>query len=201
MDDPALNIPHGNPHGTGPASDWITRWSHLVPAGAVVLDVAAGAGRHSRWFAERGCQVSAVDRDPAALSLLPPTVTAVVADIEAGPWPFESESFDALVITNYLWRPLWPHLQAAVKPGGLLLMETFALGHERHGRPANPNFLLRPGELLQVFADWQILGFEDGLLVDPPRRVQRIVVRRPRPFDPQDAVEAPLHCPLPRDLR
>ena len=189
------------PHGTGPASDWITRWSHLVPAGARVLDVAAGAGRHSRWFDDRGCRVSAVDRDAAALALLPPTVTLVVADIENGPWPFESGSFDALVITNYLWRPLWPQFKAAVKPGGVLLMETFALGHERHGRPANPNFLLRPGELLQVFADWQVLGFEDGLLPDPPRRVQRIATRRPNPSDPQDAVNGPLHCPLPRDLR
>ena len=161
-------------HGTGPASDWILRWAHLVSAGAKVLDVASGAGRHTRLFADRGCSVTAIDRNPEALAGLSTCARTVVADIESGPWPLAGESFDAIVITHYLWRPLWPTLLGALAPGGLLLVETFALGHERLGRPSNPNFLLRPGELLEVARGLHILAYEDGLLDSPARRVQRI---------------------------
>jgi SAM-dependent methyltransferase len=163
------------------ASPWIARFAHLIPAGASVLDVACGAGRHARFFAARCCTVDAVDREPALAAEFAawPGVRFLAADIEAGPWPYASRQFDAVVVTNYLHRPLLPVLRAAVAPGGVLLYETFAVGNERYGRPRNPDFLLRPRELLEAFADLHLLAFEDGVLVQPvPARVQRLAAVR-----------------------
>lgn len=182
-------------HGTGAPSDWITRFSHLVSPGARVLDLASGAGRHSRWFAQRGAQVTAVDRDREALQGLNAVARVVCADIENGPWPLAGETFDAIVITNYLWRPLWPVLLGSLAPDGVLMVETFARGHERFGRPRNPDFLLRPGELLEVTRGLHVLAYEDGLLGDPARRVQRVVAMASRPADPSDGGQWPLEAP------
>ncbi|MBM3389427.1 MAG: class I SAM-dependent methyltransferase [Betaproteobacteria bacterium] len=137
-------------HGTGEPSDWVQRFSHLVAPGARVLDVACGAGRHSRWFAERGASVTALDRDAQALQGLQGLARVVCADIEHGTWPLGGETFDAIIVTNYLWRPLWPIWLSSLNPLGLLLVETFAWGHGRWGRPRNPDFLLHPGELLEL---------------------------------------------------
>lgn len=182
-------------HGTGQPSDWVLRWANVVPAAARVLDVASGAGRHSRVWAARGCRVTAVDRNPAALEQLEGVngVRVVQADLESGPWPLPGEVFDAVVITNYLWRPLWPSLLGSLAPGGLLVVETFALGHERLGRPSNPQFLLRPGELLDVARDLHVIAFEDGQLDNPPRRVQRIAALKAVHDDPSTAGDVPLH--------
>lgn len=189
-------------HGTGPASTWVQRFSHLVPPGARVLDVACGAGRHSLWLAARGATVVAIDRDEAALALLQQhansgglggSVRTLCADIENAPWPLAGERFDALIITNYLWRPLWPQLMASLHPGGLLLVETFALGHGRFGRPRNPDFLLQPGELLDTAQGLHILAYEDGLLADPPQRVQRIAACHPAERPPEERGDWPLN--------
>lgn len=164
------------------ASPWVRHWSHLVPAGALVLDVACGSGRHLRWFAGRGARVTGVDRDTQAVAPLQPLGEIVVADIEAGPWPFAGRAFDAVVVTNYLWRPLLPTLVTAVAPGGLLLYETFAAGNETVGRPSRPDFLLQPGELLAVAQGaLRVLAYEDGFLPEPARFVQRIAAVRERP--------------------
>ena len=164
---------------TGPAaSAWVQRWSHLVPSGARVLDVACGSGRHVRWFAARGCRVTGVDRDAAAIQPLSDVAEIVVADIEAGPWPFTDHCFDAVVVTNYLWRPRLPDIVASLAPGGVLICETFAVGNETVGKPANPNFLLQPGELLQVAQGLRVVAFEDGFEAMHPRFVQRIVAVR-----------------------
>jgi len=101
-------------------------------------------------------------------------VEVVVADIESGPWPLPGRRFDALVVTNYLWRPLWPDLLASLDGGGVLIYETFADGNQRVGKPSRPDFLLRHGELLQVAQDLRIVAYEDGFLDTPPRFVQRI---------------------------
>ena len=183
-------------HGTGPVSEWVARWSHLVPTSSRVLDVASGAGRHTQWFAKRGCRVTAIDRDEAAVAGLHEVARVVLADIESGPWPLPGERFDTIVVTHYLWRPLWPTLMDALAPGGLLIYETFALGHERHGKPSNPNFLLRPGELLELASGLHIVAYEDGLLTEPPRRMQRLVARRAAAVGGAETRgEEPLHAP------
>ncbi|HNN34587.1 MAG TPA: class I SAM-dependent methyltransferase [Ottowia sp.] len=161
-----------------PPSPWVCRWSPLVAAGAPVLDVACGAGRHMRWFAGRGHPVTGIDRDPAALAAARAWGTAIEADIENGPWPLAGQRFGGVVVTHYLWRPLLPTLLDAVAPGGVLIYETFAAGNETVGKPSRPDFLLRPGELLGVCQGLRVVAFEDGYLDAPPRFMQRIAAVR-----------------------
>lgn len=161
-------------HSTQDVSPWVDRWAHLVAPGAAVLDLACGHGRHARFFAQRGCMVTAVDRDAAAVDALRSIAEVVVADIENGPWPFAKRTFDAVVVTNYLWRPLLPAIVGCVAPGGVLLYETFAAGNERFGKPSRPDFLLQPGELLRACAALEVVAFEQGRLDNPTRVVQRV---------------------------
>jgi SAM-dependent methyltransferase len=165
-------------HGDEAPSPWVRRWTALLPQRARVLDVACGSGRHVRWLAAQGCMVTAIDRDAAATEGLRPLAEVIVADIENGPWPCAGRQFDGLVVTNYLWRPLWQQLLGAVAPGGMLIYETFARGNETVGRPARPDFLLAPGELLQVCKGLRIVAYEDGFLPSPERFVQRICAVR-----------------------
>ncbi len=148
-------------------SPWIARFAPLVPPGARVLDLACGKGRHARFFAARGQRVVAVDRDAGALAVLDgdARIETRVADLEAGPWPLAGERFDAIVVANYLHRPLFAHLLAALADDGVLLYETFARGNEAFGRPSNPAFLLAPGELLTLAAPaLTVVAFEQGYL-------------------------------------
>ena len=168
-------------HGALVPSPWVQRWSALLRDGASVLDVACGSGRHLRWFAQRGCRVTGVDRDAAAVEPLRPLGEIVVADIENGPWPFAGRRFDAVVVTNYLWRPLLPAIVDCVAEGGVLIYETFAAGNETVGKPSRPDFLLRPGELLGMAAGLRVIGYEDGFLADPDCYVQRIAAVRESP--------------------
>ncbi|HEV7915327.1 MAG TPA: class I SAM-dependent methyltransferase [Albitalea sp.] len=168
-------------HGGLEASPWVQRWSHLVPAGATVLDVACGSGRHLRWFAARGCRVTGVDRDASALAPLTTFGEILVADVENGPWPWPGRRFDAVIVTNYLWRPLMPTLADSVADGGVLIHETFADGNQSVGKPSNPAFLLKRGELLQAVNGLRVIAFEDGFLDAPERFVQRIVALREPP--------------------
>ena len=168
-----------NPHGLQPPSDWVRRWSHLVPAGGSVLDVACGHGRHLRWFAGRGHPVVGVDRDPDAVAAVSSLGRIEQADIEGGPWPFDGLTFGAVVVTNYLWRPLLETLVASVAPGGVLIYETFAAGNESVGKPSRPDFLLQPGELLRTCQGLRVVAYEDGFLEPPPRYLQRIAAVRP----------------------
>lgn len=158
------------------------RYAHLVPSGARVLDVACGTGRHAQFFAARGCDVDAVDRDPTCGDRLRgvPGVTFRCADIEAAAWPYAGRRFDAVVVTHYLHRPLLATLRDAVDAGGVLIYETFAAGNERYGKPSNPHFLLRERELLDACAaDLHVLAFEDGVVNAPQRaRVQRLCAVR-----------------------
>ena len=159
-------------------SAWVQRWSHLVPAGASVLDLACGSGRHVRWFARRGCRVTGVDRDASALQPLAGLAELVVCDLEAGPWPLHARQFDAVVVTNYLWRERVPNVIASLAGGGVLIYETFGVGQEGIGKPSNPQFLLRPGELLELARGLRVVAFEDGFDSAPERFVQRIVALR-----------------------
>ena len=168
-------------HGSVDASPWVQRWSHLVAPGGSVLDVACGLGRHLRWFAAHGHPVTGVDRSPEAVAAAGSLGEAVQADIENGPWPLAGRRFDAVVVTNYLWRPLLPTLLESLAPGGVLIYETFAIGNETVGKPSRPDFLLQTGELLRVCAGLRVVGYEDGFLGQPQRFVQRIAALREQP--------------------
>ncbi|MBY0319330.1 MAG: class I SAM-dependent methyltransferase [Reyranella sp.] len=161
-------------------SPWIVQWAGLVAADATVLDVAAGGGRHTRFFAQRGHKVTALDRDVSALSA-GPTIEIVQADLENGsPWPLPGRRFGAVVVTNYLHRPLFPALLDALMPGGVLLYETFMEGNERFGRPSNPEFLLKDGELLEiVHGRFSVVAYEARMISEPKMAmVQHIAARK-----------------------
>lgn len=162
-----------------PPSPWVQRWVSWIRPGGAVLDVACGSGRHARLLARLGFEVDAVDRAPELFSDPPPNVTLLGADIEAGAWPYDGRRFDGIVVTNYLHRPLLPILVDSLERGGVLLYETFAAGNETFGKPSNPAFLLRPGELLEaVRGKLKVVAYED-LVVDEPRpaAIQRICAR------------------------
>ena len=170
--------------GPSAPSEWVRRWSHLVPAGGQVLDLACGHGRHMRWFASRGHPVVGVDRSAEAIAAAAAFGHGVVADIESGPWPLRAqdgqpETFAAVVVSNYLWRALFGRIVESLQPGGVLLYETFAVGQETIGRPARTEFLLQPGELLRAFGGLKVIAFEDGFSDSPARFVQRIAAVKP----------------------
>ena len=159
-------------------SAWLQRFAPSQPGTA--LDVACGSGRNLLWLAEKGWQVTGVDRDPTATAPLQSLAKILVADIENAPWPLAGQTFDLVVVCNYLWRPLFETIQATVSPGGLLIWETFADGQQTVGRPSRPDFLLQRGELLRVCSDWHIVAYED--VFEPgvnPRYVQRVAAIRP----------------------
>jgi SAM-dependent methyltransferase len=159
-------------------SAWVRRFAALVTPGGPVLDLASGGGRHARFFAARGHPVEAVDRDAGALATLAGVagVHTRCADLEGGPWPFAGRTFAAVVVANYLHRPLFPLLLDALAPDGIFIYETFAAGNERYGRPANPDFLLRRDELLDVVRGrLTVVAYEDLKVDDPrPACIQRI---------------------------
>lgn len=175
-------------------SAWLLRWQHLLREGGSVLDLACGSGRHVHWLAARGHRVTALDRDAQALAALQGVAAETVcADIEAGPWPLPGRQFDTVLVTNYLWRPLLPQVLASLAPGGVLLYETFANGQQHIGRPARPEFLLQPGELLRAFEGLRVVAYEDGHETRPApgRCVQRLLALQ-QPCGGPPALQAPL---------
>ena len=165
-------------------SPWVARFAPLVADGEV-LDLACGSGRHTRLFAARGLQVVALDRNPEQLAgLAAPNVTTLQHDLErdGAVWPFGAGRFAAIVVTNYLHRPLFAQLVRGLRPDGILIYETFAQGNEVFGKPSNPDFLLAPGELLALAASGglQVLAYEDGHVEHPhPAQVQRLCAAGP----------------------
>lgn len=175
-------IPRVASHHSTTPSAWITRFAPLLPSGPV-LDLAAGSGRHTRLLRTLGHPVTAIDRDLGALpaDAASPPLTRLEFDLEGErPWPLPGATFAAVVVTNYLHRPLFPQLLLSVAPGGWLLYETFAIGNERFGRPSNPHFLLQPGELLEVVrGTLDVVAFEHGEVAVPqPAVIQHIAARR-----------------------
>lgn len=147
---------------------WFDRFQGLIKENGTVLDLAAGGGRHVRFFAEHGYRVTAVDRNTEPLQGFAETHGAEIieADLENGdPWPLGERTFDAVIVCNYLHRPLFPHLISALKPNGVLLYETFALGNEVYSRPRNPDHLLKSGELLKLVGDnLQVAAYQHGIV-------------------------------------
>ena len=168
---------------TSVPSPWVVQWAPAIGDRGAVLDLAAGSGRHTHYLSQSVQSVVAVDRDVTALGerSFAGNVEIITADLEDGsPWPLPGRKFSGIVVTNYLHRPLLPQLAMSLEPGGLLIYETFALGNERFGRPSNPDFLLRPGELL-AFAEAHgltVLGYFNGEVSQPkPAIIQRLAAR------------------------
>ena len=171
--------------GMIPPSPWVVRCAERLPAGGTILDLACGTGRHARYLAGRGHAVCAVDRDAAAIATLGviPGIQAECLDLEGGDWPLAGRRFDGIVVTNYLWRARLDDLLALVSPGGVLIYETFMLGNEAYGKPSNPGFLLRPGELREWVkaAGLRELDFIEGYVEQPkPAMRQAICAVRDR---------------------
>jgi SAM-dependent methyltransferase len=170
------------------ASPWVARWLAAAPLRGRLLDFACGSGRHARLAHESGFSVLAVDRDDSAFGALRDLgIDVLLEDLESGPWSIGALRFDTVVCTNYLYRPRLDLLCALVAPGGMLVYETFAAGNARYGRPRNPEFLLRPGELAELAhrAGLALVAYEDGFTETPkPARVQRALAVR-APFEPE----------------
>jgi SAM-dependent methyltransferase len=164
-------------------SVWVSEWAGLIEnadASPSVLDVACGSGRHMAHLSQLGMLCTGIDRDEAALLTAQAFGTIVCADIQQGPWPIPGRQFDAVLVTHYLWRPLLPTILDSVRPGGVLIYETFSQAHAKLGRPSRPEFLLQHGELLTICqaAQMQILAYQDLILQNPKRAMQRIVARK-----------------------
>jgi SAM-dependent methyltransferase len=166
-------------------SPWVTRFITGIRPGAHILDVACGSGRHIALCQNRGLRITGIDRDISSAGdafNADPTVHLMQHDLEdSSPFPFPPGSFDGVIITNYLWRPLLPQIIATVSASGVLIYETFRLGNERFGKPSNPDFLLQPGELLAaVSGKLHVVAYEDTCLAAPGRVIQRICAAGPR---------------------
>lgn len=176
-----MNSSHS--HELGLASAWVERWSHLIRPHGRALDVACGSGRHLRYLAKQGLVVTGIDRSEEALQRASAYGNTVLADIENGPWPLnnggQARQFDAVIVTNYLWRPLFATLENSLAPGGVLIYETFSQGNETVGKPSRADFLLRSGELLSAFKSLHVVAYEEGFLTPPDRFVQRIATIKP----------------------
>lgn len=189
MPSPASTDPLAAHHGSSLPSAWVVRFAPLIRPNGAVLDLACGRGRHARFLAAQGHAVLAIDRDAGALAGLSGVagIRTLEADLEAGRWPVGGERFDAIVVTNYLHRPHFPHLLDALGPDAVLIYETFADGNARFGKPSRAEFLLQPDELLRSFGDrLRVVAFEQGEVARPaPAVVQRFCGAGPgRPWPP-----------------
>lgn len=170
----------------GQPSAWVARFAGLIPTGET-MDLACGAGRHSRLLAAKGHPVLAVDRNEEMLALAAADgIRTMCIDLETGDpaqsWPFEANRFAGIVVANYLHRPLWPFLVGSLAENGVLIYETFARGNEQFGKPSNPDFLLARGELLEVAREYDlhVMAYEDGhVSVPKPAMLQRICLIKP----------------------
>lgn len=180
-------------HGLEPPSAWVKRWAHLLPSNesvvdhesVQVLDLACGHGRHMQFLAGLGHTVLGVDRNAEALKTASQWGETLQADIENAVWPLEGLSFKGVVVTNYLWRDLFPQILNSVAEGGVLIYETFSQGNQTFGKPSRPEFLLQQGELLQLCSGLRIVAFEEGFMPSPDRQIQRVVaIRSPSDLEP-----------------
>jgi SAM-dependent methyltransferase len=183
-------------HGLEPPSSWVKRWAHLLPLSkklnendsadiADVLDLACGHGRHMQYLSGLGHKVLGVDRNAEVLKTASQWGDTLLADIENAAWPLDGRTFKAVVVTNYLWRELFPKILNSLAEGGVLIYETFSQGNEAFGKPSRPEFLLQSGELLERCKGLRIVAFEEGWMPSPDRLIQRVVaIRLPSALEP-----------------
>ena len=162
-----------------PPSRWVASYAGRIAQAGEVLDLACGSGRHARLLAAQGYRVTAVDRDFAAISGLKGVagITATQLDLEGDGWPLAGRTFAGIVVANYLWRPRLPAVLALLAPGGVLIYETFMVGNEAYGKPSNPDFLLRPGELRDVAqaAGLRPIAFVEGYTASPKPAMRQAI--------------------------
>jgi SAM-dependent methyltransferase len=162
------------PHNSSQPSRWVATHMARIPAGGRVLDLACGSGRHTRLLLDLGFSVLAADIDLTGVADLQNQrgIELLETDLEQDEWPLAGERFAGIVVCNYLYRPHLASLADCLEDSGVLLYETFALGNEQYGKPSNPDYLLRPGELLDVFgALLETIAFEQGLVTEPDAKV------------------------------
>ena len=164
-------------------SSWLVQHAGLLPREGRALDVASGRGRHALWLAARGLTTLAVDRDADAIRELNQAarehglpLRAEVRDLEDGGSPFRGSTYDVIVVVHYLHRPLFPVLIDAVAPGGLLVYETFTRAQAARGKPTNPDFLLKAGELLELVRPLEVLASREGDF--DGRMIASVIARR-----------------------
>ena len=170
-------------HGQAPAA-WLVAHRGLLPLSGRALDVACGRGRHALWLARHGFETTAIDRDREAVAALEGRaraeglpLTAMAMDLEAGAAALGAAAYDVVVVVHYLHRPLFPALLAALRPGGVLVYETFTRAQAARGRPTNPAFLLEPGELRRLVTGLDVLDAREGDFEG--RMVASVVAVRP----------------------
>lgn len=163
---------------------WLTDHATWIPQAGTALDVACGHGRHAIWLVRHGLSVTAVDRDDVALGRLGQAVAdqsldleILQEDLESGPAAVWARTFDVIVVVHYLHRPLFGSLIDALRPGGLLVYETFTREQARLGKPTNPDYLLTPGELPRLVHPLEVLASREGFF--DGRHVASVVARRP----------------------
>jgi len=163
-------------------SSWIVKFAPLIKSQGLVLDLACGSGRHAKWLAQQGYQVDALDRDPIATSSMQGIdgIHIHLTDLETAEPPSFEHSYDGIIVSRYLHRPLLTSLATILKPGGILIYETFMRGNERYGKPSNPDFLLMPDELMNTYSPLlNVISFEQGEVVEPkPAILQRICAQK-----------------------
>ncbi len=156
-------------------SDWVRRFAPLIKSGGNVLDLACGNGRHAIFLASSGFSVTAVDRNISNISDDFKQIRCIETDLENGEQSFlEDLHFMGIVVTNYLYRPLIPTIINSLDKDGILIYETFSVGNEQYGRPSNPDFLLKPGELLSACSKrLRVIAYEEGTFKSPNLSVKQ----------------------------
>jgi len=152
-----------------------------------ILDLACGDGHNGMFLASKGFSVILADRSEEALQQakrsadsLGITVEIRRIDLEQeGANPLENQTFSAVLVFRYLHRPLIPCMQKSLKKGGILVYETFTVEQAEFGKPRNPDHLLKPGELLSWFRDWEVLYTFEGIVGKPPKAIAQIICRKP----------------------
>ena len=175
-------MPH-HPAIKNAPSDWVKQHIRIIPPKGTVLDLACGAGRHTRLLIETGRRVIALDYNIRQLEYLSgeDSLTIIRHNLEVkNSWPFNPLTFDGIIVTNYLYRPLYSCIIDALAVNGVLIYQTFAVGNEKYGRPRNPKYLLKEDELLEVFGKkLNVVDYSHGYIKKPsPAVIQSICCKK-----------------------
>lgn len=164
-------------------SEWVRRYYRQFPKNGFILDLAGGTGRHARFLSQKGFKILLVDNQISKAKDLQNVegIKLVECDLEDGnSLPFPASTFQGIVVTNYLYRPIFPQLLCLLEVGGILIYETFAVGHEKYGRPTNPDYLLKSGELINLVSpQMRVIAYEEHSITRPTKAyVQSLVAAK-----------------------